>query len=62
MDNSIIAILLRNVSEGKSSIEQFLANGNAKSYEEYCRMVGEYTAYSNLEQDIKEIEKRFIDD
>jgi hypothetical protein len=45
----------------KSSIELFLASGGAKSYEEYCRMVGEYSALLKMEGDIKDVEQRFIE-
>jgi hypothetical protein len=41
---------------------EHLANGGAKSYEDYCRATGEYTALQRMEDDIKDLEKRFIAD
>lgn len=62
MEDTVFALLLRDIAEKKSSIELFLASGNAKSYEEYCRITGEYSALVKIHDDIKELEKRFIEE
>jgi hypothetical protein len=61
MEVDIIPSILNRIAEQKSSIAQFLAGGAAKNYEEYCRMVGEHSALSKLEGEIKDIEQRFIE-
>ena len=61
MEGQIFESLIFRLNERKSSIELFLANGGAKNYDEYCRMVGEYTSLLKTEGDIREIEQRFLD-
>jgi hypothetical protein len=60
-DFSVISILLRSISEQKSSIELFLAGGGARSHEEYCRMVGQYSTLVAMEGEIKALEERYIE-
>lgn len=62
MEGTVFALLLRSISEKKNSIELFLVGGNAKSYEEYCRICGEYATLVSMEADVKELEQRFIEE
>lgn len=57
-----MSLLIRRLEERKSSMEQFLAQGGAKSYEEYMSITGRYQAMSEIVEDAKEIEKRFLED
>ena len=61
MEGQIFEALILRLNQQKSSIELFLANGGAKNYDEYCRMVGEYSSLLKTEGDIREIEQRFLD-
>ena len=61
MESDIFEALRIRIRERKSSIEQFLANGMAKTFEDYQRMVGEYASNQKLEDDLDEIEKRFLE-
>lgn len=61
METEVCRLILTKVYDQKSSIELFLASGGAKSYEEYCRMVGEYSALLKMEGDIKDVEQRFLE-
>ena len=61
MDGDFVEILLYRTEEQKRSIELFLAGGGAKSYDDYCRAVGEYSSLQKVEDDIKDIEKRFLE-
>ncbi len=61
MEGQIFEAIMLRLNQQKNSIELFLANGGAKNYEEYCRMVGEYTSLMKTESDIKDIEQRFLD-
>lgn len=62
MQDTIFTYLLRSLTERKTALQEGLATGGAKNYEEYCRMVGEYSALQRLEDDVKDLEKRFIAD
>jgi hypothetical protein len=62
MEDTVFALILRGLAERKSNLQEHLANGGARSFEEYCRSVGEYAATQRLEDDVKELEKRFIAD
>ncbi len=62
MSDTVMSLLIRRLEERKSSIEQFLAQGGAKSYEEYMSITGRYQAMSEIVEDAKEIEKRFLED
>ena len=57
----IIPTIISSLERNKSSIELFLASGGAKSWDEYCRCVGEYSALQKVISDIKEVEQRFIE-
>lgn len=57
----LIPTIIENMEREKSSIGLFLATGGAKSWDEYCRCVGEYSALQKTLSDIKEIEQRFIE-
>lgn len=62
MEDTIFAYLLRELDARKRAIEEHLASGNAKNYEDYCRSVGEYSALQRMYDDVKDLEKRFIAD
>jgi hypothetical protein len=61
METEVCRLILTKVEDQKRSIELFLAGGGAKSYEEYSRMVGEYSALLKMEGDIKDVEQRFLE-
>jgi hypothetical protein len=62
MESDIISLLMRRIRERMDAVEQALAAGAARSYEEYCRLVGGYAAMREFEDDIKELEKRYLDE
>jgi hypothetical protein len=61
METEVCRLILTKVDDQKRSIELFLAGGGAKSYDEYSRMVGEYSALLKMEGDIKDVEQRFLE-
>ena len=61
MEGQIFEALILSLNRQKNSIELFLANGGARNYEEYCRMVGEYSCLLKMEGDIRDIEQRFLE-
>ncbi len=62
MEDTVFALLQRNITELCESIKEYLASGGAKSYDEYSRCVGEYCALQRAIEEVKELEKRFIAD
>ena len=62
MEATIFAFMLRGLDEQKEAIRHHLATGGAKTYEDYCHSVGEYTALQRMYDDVKDLEKRFIAD
>lgn len=61
MESDVFHAILRRLNERKSQIEVGLATGGAPNYENYCRLVGEYTALCDMEADVKELEKRYVE-
>lgn len=54
--------VLKDIAEQKAEARLHLAQGGAKSYEEYREMVGAYRALDGVEFLIKEQEQRYIED
>jgi len=61
MDDTVVALIKRTIQESKQSLEQFLAGGGADSFEKYNRAVGRYEALRLIEEEIADIEKRYIE-
>ena len=61
MSDSILGMIHKQLEEYKSSIALYLAEGGAKSHEEYLKLTGKYEGFERVQSDISEIEKRYID-
>lgn len=61
MDDTVIALIQRSITDYKVEIEQFLASGQAQTMDAYSRLVGRYEALKLLEADLQEMDKRFIE-
>lgn len=61
MSDTLFALLRRRIGESKESVEQFLANGGAESLEQYNRIVGRYEALQMIDDEIAELEKRYVE-
>ena len=61
MNDPLLAIIKGKIVDYKSSIELFLAEGGAKTHEEYVKLTGKYEAFRILEEDLSEIEKKYIE-
>lgn len=62
MIDTLAALLVRKLEERKSSTEQFLASGRIKSYEEYMKVTGYYEGINEAILEVKELEKRLLED
>ena len=60
MSGDIFYPVLRELEDRKASLQVRLAEGGAKTMEEYWRSVGEYTALTRLETELKDLEQRYI--
>lgn len=61
MSDTVFALMKRRIDEMKSDLETFLANGSANSMEEYNRIVGRYEALSIIQNELADLEKRYIE-
>ena len=61
MNDPILALIKNKIADYKSSIELFLAEGGATTHEDYVKLTGKYEAFRMLEEDLFEIEKKYIE-
>ena len=61
MTDPLILVIKGKIAEYKSSIELFLAEGGAKTQEDYVKLTGKYEAFRIIEEDLSEIGKRYIE-
>ena len=61
MNDPLIALIKSKIADYKSSIELFLAEGGATTHEDYVKLTGKYEAFRLLEEDLSEIEKKYIE-
>ena len=61
MNEPILALIKNKILDYKSSIELFLAAGGATTHEDYVKLTGKYEAFRMLEEDLLEIEKKYIE-
>ncbi len=61
MNDPLIALIKSKIEDYKSSIELFLAEGGATTHEDYVKLTGKYEAFRLLEEDLSEIEKKYIE-
>lgn len=61
MNDPILALIKNKIADYKSSIELFLAEGGATTHEDYVKLTGKYEAFRILEEDLLEIEKKYIE-
>jgi len=61
MEESLFKILYRRLREEKEPLVDHLMQGGAKSYEDYLRVSVKHSTLVDIEEMIKELEKRFMD-
>jgi hypothetical protein len=62
MADNIFHHVLTRLEESRTAIAEHLAEGGAKDQETYWRLVGKYEALGVIRNDVKEVEKRYVDD
>ena len=53
MSDPLILVIKSKIAEYKSSIELFLAEGGAKTQEDYVKLTGKYEAFRIIEEDLR---------
>lgn len=61
MEDTVFGILYRRISERREGLSSYIVNGAAPDYVAYARAVAQHEAYVTIEEDLKELEKRFMD-
>jgi hypothetical protein len=61
MEDTVFGVLRRRIRERKEPLEQFLVGGGAKNFEDYLRVSSRHKELCAVEEDIKTLEERFID-
>tara|TARA_R110000822_G_scaffold184415_7_gene323758 strand:+ start:729 stop:917 length:189 start_codon:yes stop_codon:yes gene_type:complete len=61
MEDTIFGILYRRIKERRESLAGYIVNGGAPDYVSYAKAAAQHEAYVTIEEDIKELEKRFMD-
>ena len=61
MSDTAFALIYRKLDEYEVELKEYLATGSVDSMELYNRMVGRLEAIRYLNEDVKEIETRYIE-
>jgi hypothetical protein len=61
MEDTVFGILYRRISERRESLSGYIVSGGASDYVAYAKAVAQHEAYVTIEEDLKELEKRFMD-
>jgi hypothetical protein len=61
MEDTLFALLYRRLREEKEPLADHLVQGGAKTYEDYVRVSARHATLVDVEEMIKELEKRFMD-
>jgi hypothetical protein len=61
MDDTVFSYLERKIDEYENDIKTFLASGQVEDMAMYNRIVGRNEALQFVRQDLKDLEKRFVE-
>jgi hypothetical protein len=61
MEETVFSVLYRKIRESKESLTDCAMSGGARDYIEYCKIVAKHQVLDSFEEDIKDLEKRFMD-
>ncbi len=60
--NDDYGLIIKRIREQKTQIQEHLCMGGAKTFDEYTAMVGEYRGLLKIEQEILDLQKKYIED
>lgn len=61
MQDAVFSVLYRRLSERREALAGYIVNGGAADYVTYAKAVAQHEAYVTIEEELKELEKRFMD-
>jgi alanine-alpha-ketoisovalerate/valine-pyruvate aminotransferase len=61
MEDTVFGVLYRRIGERREALANHVVNGGAPDYVAYAKAVAQHEAYVTIEEDLKELEKRFMD-
>jgi hypothetical protein len=61
MEDTLLALLRRYIHERKLDLTVHTMGGGASKYEDYIRAVAQYEALTSVEEEIKDLEQRFME-
>jgi hypothetical protein len=61
MEDTVFAIIYRRIAERREALADYIVHGGAPDYVAYARAAAQHEALLSIEEDIKELEKRFMD-
>jgi hypothetical protein len=61
-NETVYTPIIKKIQEMRYDGSNYVSNGGASSYEEYRETCGKIEATKQIEEEIKTIEKRFIED
>lgn len=62
MSETLFYSLNKRIEEQREQIARSLAMGNARTYDEYMKLVGMYSALAMVSDEITALEKTYLDD
>lgn len=62
MDDHIISLLRRFLADKRAALTEFTMSGGADDITEYAAAVAKHRAYVEIEEELNELEKRFLED
>lgn len=62
MEETVFTVLRRRISERKADLTSYVMSGGAAKYEEYMRAAGAYETLTVIEEELKELEARFVEE
>ena len=62
MDDHIIGLLKHHLAERRAALIEFTMSGGAEDLAQYAAAVAKHNAYVGVEEELKELEKRFLED
>jgi hypothetical protein len=61
MEQTVFSLLYRSIRERKAALTGYVMSGGARDHSTYTHAIGQHEAYTAMEEEIKELEKRFTE-
>jgi len=61
MEESVFGVLYRRIAEHREGLAAYMVSGGPPDYVAYAKAAAQHEAFRIIEEDIKELEKRFME-